>query len=325
MRHVNLNGLDLNLLPALDALLRHRNVTKAASEVGLSQPAMSRALARLRDLLGDPLLVRSNGGFALTLRAESISRRLSGTLDEVKDLFREPEFSPAAIRRTVRIAGTDSQSILLAPGIMRRLAREAPNVVLNIEPYGSDVQSRLENGTLDLAFALSDTPLPAGAHSYLIARDRLALVMRRGHPAAERPWTIRDYSLFEHVGVAILNDGRSSLDAILASHAVSRRVALTTPHFTAALATVATTDMVTTVSRAFAAHFAATFDLMVRDAPFNDIEFEMTLVGSMRRASDPFLIWLRGLIRDVAEETHERLLESSKEIRPDMRLPPDRA
>ena len=96
MREVNLASIDLNLLPALEALLTRRNVSQAARDVGLSQPAMSRALARLREVLGDVLLVRSpGGGYVLSARAEALSVRLPGMLDEVKGVFREPVFDPA--------------------------------------------------------------------------------------------------------------------------------------------------------------------------------------------------------------------------------------
>src|SRR5262245_29740995 len=118
MRDVHLAGLDLNLLPALEALLKRRNVRQAARDVGLSQPAMSRALARLREDLCDTLLVRAPGGvYALTPRAEALSGQLIATLDHVKAVFREPSFDPAHVQRTIRIAGADTHTILLAPAL----------------------------------------------------------------------------------------------------------------------------------------------------------------------------------------------------------------
>jgi len=304
MHEVNLSGVDLNLLPALEALLRRRNVTHAAADVGLSQPAMSRALARLRAVLDDPLLVRSGGGLALTPRAQDLAPRLAAALGEVKGLFLEPAFDPSAVRRAVRIAATDTQTILLAPAIMARLAREAPGIDLRMEPHGPTMVARMEGGELDLAFAVANTPLPPGAMSEPVAGDDLAVVVRRGHPAANRPWTFADYAAFDHVGVAILGDGQSDLDTLLAAQGVRRRIALVTPHFMAALAVVAQTDLATTMSRVFAARFAETFGLVLKPPPFDETHMRLTLVWSHVRAADPLLAWLRGVIREVAAEVH---------------------
>jgi DNA-binding transcriptional LysR family regulator len=301
MREVNLSGIDLNLLPALEALLRLRNVTKAAYEVGLSQPAMSRALARLRDLLADPLLVRTARGFVLTPRAQSLAPRLQGALEQVRATLQERAFDPAKADRIVRIAASDTQTILLAPALMARLAHEAPGLSVRMEPYGPDLIQRMENGSLDFAFALTTTPLPNGAMSTPLSRDELALVMRKGHPAAEKTWTLRDYADWNHASIALLGDGQSDLDAILAAAGVQRRITLVTPHFAAALATVASSDMITTVSRKFAQRFEDTFDLCIRKPPFAETDLTMTLVWAGLRGSDPVLAWLRTLIRDVAQ------------------------
>jgi DNA-binding transcriptional LysR family regulator len=123
---------------------------------------------------------------------------------------------------------------------------------------------------------------------------------------AARGWSIDDYGTVDHVGIAILDDGRSELDALLAAAGVRRRVALVTPHFTAAVAAVAATDMVTTISAAFARRFAGVFDLIIRPPPFANTELMMTLVWSHLRATDPILIWLREVLRDTAEQVYHR-------------------
>lgn len=302
MREVNIAGLDLNLLPALEALLRRRNVTRAAADVGLSQPAMSRALGRLRDLQRDPLLVRTRAGYVLTPRAQAIQPLLASALRQLRDALQRQAFDPGTERRILRLAASDAQTVIIVPGVMARLAREAPGVDLRVEAYGPDFSARIESGALDLAFALSSTPLPSGVHSQPVGEDRLALVMRRGHPAAGRAWTIADYGSHQHVAVALLGDGQSEIDALLAAAGVSRRIALVTPHFMAALATVAATDMVTTVSATLAGRFAATLDLTLREPPFAAIALRLTLVCSHVRAADPFLVWFRALVRDVATE-----------------------
>jgi len=301
MRDVHLSGLDLNLLPALEALLRRRNVTEAAHEVGLSQPAMSRALSRLRDVLGDQLLIRApGGGYALTPRGEALSAQLLATLDHVKAIFREPSFDPAKAERTIRIAGIDTHTIMLAPPLMARLAREAPGIDIRFESYSPDLIQRMELGEIDLAFATASTPLPPGARSEAYAKDKLALVMRAGHPMAKRKWTIADYGKVNQVGISIFGDAGSEMDAQLAKAGVHRRMALITPHFIAALAAVSQTDMVTTVSRVFAARFAEQFGLILKEPPLPILDLDLTIVWNHVRAADPVLAWVRGVIREEA-------------------------
>lgn len=304
MSDLNLARLDLNLLPQLAALLRRCNVTHAANDVGLSQPAMSRALARMRDELGDPLLVRGAKGLVRTPRAERLLPRLEAALNEVKELFAEPRFDPATESRTITIASADVQAILLGPLVAGRLAIEAPNVRLRFENYGPDLVERMERATLDLAFALATTPLPPGAMTEPVSDDRLVLVMRRLHPAADRPWTIGDYGDYAHAVVAFSGDGRSDLDTLLAAHGISRRIGFVAPTFTAVLAAVAATDMVTTISRAFATRFADAFDLTLRDPPFAATHLTTTLVWHAMRARDPLLTWIRGLIRAAADRAY---------------------
>jgi DNA-binding transcriptional LysR family regulator len=304
MHEVNLHGVDLNLLPPLEALLRRRNVTHAAADAGLSQPAMSRALSRLRHIFDDQLLVRTAEGFVLTTKAQSLLPRVVAALGDVKGVFEEPVFDPSLERRTIRLVAVDAQTILLLPGIMARLAREAPGIDVRVEQYGRDLFKRMENGSLDLAFAVATTALPPGAMSEPIAKDRLALVMRRGHAMAKRAWTVADYGTCDHAGIAIFGDGRSELDAQLAAHGVTRRLALVTPHFIAALAAVSTSDLVTTISEALARRFIKVFDLVLLPPPLPEIEMQLTIVWSHLRNGDKLLTWFRQLVRDVAREVH---------------------
>jgi DNA-binding transcriptional LysR family regulator len=301
MRDVNIAGLDLNLVPALDALLRHRNVTRAADEIGLSQPAMSRALSRLRDLQGDPLLVRTKSGYVLTPRARALQPLLASAVRDLREMFQRRAFDPGAERRTLRLAATDAQAVLIMPAVMARLAAEAPGVDVRVERYDAALHQRLESGALDLAFALSSTPLPPGAHSEVVLHDSLALIMRRGHPAANRKWSVADYAKYDHVGVAVIGDGQTEIDAILAAKGVARRMALTTPYFMAALSAVAESDMVTTLSAGLARRFAPALGLVLQTPPFGETKLEMTLVSSHIRASDPFLGWFRNMVREAGQ------------------------
>jgi DNA-binding transcriptional LysR family regulator len=301
MHKTNLKAVDLNLLTALGALLRHRHVTRAAEEVGLSQPAMSRALLRLRHLFGDELLVRSAGGMVMTPRAEALAPRLALLLIEIKALLVDAPFDPAKARRTVTVVGTDSHAVTLIPPVLARIRREAPGVDLVFKGFTPDVAQRVQRGEVDMVFSVTNQPLQAGAASLTLRKDRLVLAMRRGHPLSQTPLTVSDYGRCEHVLVSILDDGASEIDAILAATGTQRRIALTTPHFMGALAAVAGTDMVMTLSRSVAERYRQTFDLVLREPHFGDGAYEQTLVWSAARGADPLMLWVRGLISQEAQ------------------------
>jgi len=301
MRQVNLNGIDLNLLPPLEALLRHRSVTRAAADVGMSQPAMSRALGRLRESFGDPLLVRGSGGLLLTPTAEAVLPVLRQALAGVSTVFQTSVLDPLTSDRTVRIAASDVQTVLIGPPLYTALAQAAPGITLQFQPYGRDVIARIEDGRTDFAFALTTSPLPPGAVSFPVALDRLALVMRKDHPLASRDLTAADYGRLAHVAISLLDDGISDLDAALANRGVTRRIALRTPHFMSALAIVGGSDAVTTISRCLSQSFADRFGLVLRDPPIDDPDMAMVLVTTGLRAHDPLLVWIAEQTRQAAE------------------------
>ena len=304
MRQTNLAAVDLNLLPALEALLRRRNVTRAAEDVGLSQPAMSRALQRLREALDDPLLVRAGGGLAPTPRALALLPELVAALDRLSSLYREPAFAPAELRRGFVIVGADVHTVLIAPSLLRRVSAEAPGVDLRFESYGRDLRERLEAGDVDFAFGIASTPLPPGTTSERLTDDRLALVMRAGHPDAGREWTLDDYARHAHVTISIRGDDESEIDSALAQGGHERRIVLRTPHFMAALAAVGASDAVTTVSATLARRFAREFGLVIKETPLAAIPLQLTLIGAASRAGDSGLRWLKNCICEAVADAY---------------------
>ncbi len=298
MHQKHLRSIDLNLLPVLEALLRLRNVTRAGDEVGLSQPAMSRALGRLRDLLEDPLLVRSPAGYLLSPRADALRQPLAILLEQLGGMLVEPMFDPTAEHRVLRLAMSDAQAERLLAPLVRRLAAEAPGVILEWVPIGPGLPERMRAGEIDLAFALDSTPLPQGVVSEPFEDDRLAVVTRAGHPAGWA-WTMADYAQFPSVIVSLLGDRASDMDAELAAVGITRSIAAIVPTFRAAIEIVAVTDNVTTVSRAFAAKLAKPLRLALIEPPLRHARLGVVAVWSQHRTHDPVLTWLRRILQAV--------------------------
>src|SRR5215510_6438439 len=182
---MNLNSLDLNLLVALDALLRETNVSRAAMRIGLSQPAASHALQRLRDLIGDPLLVRNGARMELTPRAQALRAPLAQALDQVRSLFVPDEFDASSSERHFRLMMPDLAVELLMPPLMEKVTRLAPSVTIDVVPWRTFAIFTPEFArTIDLVISIGDAF--KGFHRQRLYVDSDALAARRGHPAGSR-------------------------------------------------------------------------------------------------------------------------------------------
>ncbi len=303
MREVNLAGIDLNLLVALDALLAERSVTRAAERVGLSQPAMSRALGRLRALFGDRLLVRTSAGLVPTPRAEALAPRLRAVLAEVGRIVQAPSFDPARMRDTARIAMPDYLSILLLPALLRRLEREAPGLDIVLAPPRATTLAELEAGELDLAIG-NFPDVPAGFYGNTVMTERFACLMRRGHPALTGPLTPQVYAGLRHALITIRDDrSPGTVDEALARLGLARRIALRVPNFLAAPLIVAETDLVVTLPLRLAQWLAGRADVQVLEPPLDLGSFSMTQLWHERRRDDAEHAWLRTTVTAAVGQT----------------------
>ena len=182
---MNLNSLDLNLLVALEALLREASVSRAAMRIGLSQPATSHALQRLRDLIGDPLLVRNGARMELTPRALALRGPLAQALDQVRSLFVSDDFDAARSERHFRLMMPDLAVELLMPPLMEKITRLAPNVRIDVVPWrGPAIFTAEFTRTIDLVISIGNAF--KGFHRQLLYTDSDALAVRRGHPVGTK-------------------------------------------------------------------------------------------------------------------------------------------
>jgi DNA-binding transcriptional LysR family regulator len=302
MQDVHLGGVDLNLLVALDALLAERSVTRAAARVGLTQPAMSHALARLRTLLDDPLFVRTPGGMVPTPRAEAMEAPIRRALVDIGAAIRDRSaFDPKTAKRAFTIATRDYADLVLLPPLVARLSREAPGVDLHVRTVPDDWAHALQQGEVDLVVA----PLPGKGPSGVLARklldERLVCVMRKGHPDAKKPLGLARYLALRHALVAPQGRAGGLVDDVLAQKGLRRRVALRVPSFLVVPFVVARSDLVVTLAERVAVTFAESLDLAVLPPPLELSGFSLHLTWHERRAADAGLSWLRGLLLEVTK------------------------
>lgn len=297
---MNLSAVDLNLLVVLEALLAERSVTAAARRLGLSQPAVSHALSRLRALLGDPLFVRAPGGLAPTARTEALTTSLARAMDAIRQSLAEPSFDPETSDRSFSIATADLGAFVLVPPLLERLAKSAPRVDVAVRSTPMETAERqLAEGSLDLAVVVSPTTR-AGFYREPLFRERFVCVLRRGHPFERGKLTLDRYCAASHVLVAPRGTPGSPLDAELAELGRRRRVALSVPHFLVAPHVVARSDLVWTAPESMARSFAQLLPLVVRPLPLRIEGFVMLQLWHERHQRDPAHVWLRRQVAAAA-------------------------
>jgi DNA-binding transcriptional LysR family regulator len=302
IRPVNVAALDLNLIKVLHALLEECSVTAAGRRVGLSQPATSSALRRLREILNDPLLVRGTDGYRCTPHAESLRGPVNAAIAALSDAFRQPErFEPALASLTIRLAATDLATLATLPNVLPRLVREAPGIDLAIRSGDrEEVFAWLREGAVDVALGVFPA-IPGDCLAEPLFRDSFELLLRPGHPLLDGELTAERLAGFPAVLVSPGGHPRGIVDTALEKLGLRRRVAVTVPHFLMAPHLIRASDMTLTFPRRLVAVIAHPFGLITRPIPLPLPEFVAKAVWLKRNDGHQPLIWLRQLIREVTD------------------------
>lgn len=290
--------LDLNLLVLLDALLEERSVTGAGRRLGLSQPAVSRGLAKLRELLADALLVRSGRAMLPTPRATAVAPAVRRLLhDALAILEPSPAFDPRRSTRTFTLAASDyAERVLLVP-LFAKLRRDAPGITWVVRPAITAEIPRAETGDVDLGLVPRPDEAP-GLTSRLLFTDPYVVVGRQDR--LPTPLDLRAYAALEHVRVSPDGRGGSAIDAHLARDGLTRRVPVRVPSFASALAVAEETDLVVTVPRRWLEHAPLPASLTHR--PLEGVPpLAVCLVRHERYAADEGIAWLAAQIVEAAE------------------------
>jgi DNA-binding transcriptional LysR family regulator len=302
---MNILRNNLNLLGVLDALLSERNVTRAAEKMHLSQPAMSNALAKLRHLFGDPLLVRVPGGLALTPRAAQLVEPVRRILADVDRAFQpEQAFDPVTAQNSFNVAATDAVELTVLPLLGELLCREAPGIKFTIVPRTSAKvpYEQLQSGEVDLAVGyFSD--IPDTLHLRSLYQEELMLLVRNGHPVIRRKPTLAQFLAVPHV--LIYPQGEvfmAAADQQFPGNLQQLNIAVRLPHFAVAPLLVSQTDYSVIIPRRLAQRFAAILPLKIFPLPFVIPAFPVNAAWHDRTHHDPAQQWLRQMFVEVCAE-----------------------
>jgi DNA-binding transcriptional LysR family regulator len=299
---MNLSAIDLNLLRVLDALLREVHVGRAAARVGLSQPATSHALRRLRDLFGDPLLVQTGRRMVLSPRAETLRLPLERVLQDVRQLFDPVPFAPRTSRQTFRLMMPDLVSDQVGPLLVERLSSAAPGVHLQIVPWrGIDTLSGDFLSTIDIVISMW-TGRFEGFERRSFCTDKDVLAVRRRHPATRRLGRLDGFLAARHVAVVGPGEREDPIDAWLGELGHARNVVLTVPSYLLALRMVARSDLVAFVPGRLVASVGPGLGIAALRPPVDPGTDALFLHYPSRMAADEGSVWLRGVVAEIGQK-----------------------
>lgn len=292
---------DLNLLPIFVALMEERSVTRAAQRLGITQPALSNALARLRVTMRDPLFIRERYGVRPTQMAEELAPVIAAALARLDDaILGQQDFDPARAQRLFTIAPNSYVEFVLAPAIVARLRERAPGIKLRLMPFGNDLtETGVMSGDTAMVLGRIVDP-PDNLVVQHLMDEGLACVVRADHPEIGEAISREQYERLKHVNVLPPGRMRTGLFQALDQRGLRREVAVSVTHFLAVPEMVAATDYCATLPSLICRHLMRDPRLKVLSAPVDLGTFPVQMGWHVRYRQDPAHRWLRALIAEVA-------------------------
>jgi DNA-binding transcriptional LysR family regulator len=305
---------DLNLLPVFVALMEERSVTRAAERLGITQPALSNALNRLRDMLRDPLFIRERYGMKPTQMAEELAPVIGGMLASIDDvILGQQNFDPAQATRLFTVAPNSYVEFALIPAIVAQLRERASGIKLRLIPFGNDlIETGAMSGTTELVLGRIIDP-PDNMVVQHLMDDSLACVVRADHPDVSVALSQEQYERLKHVNVLPPGRMRAGLFQALEQRGLKREVAVSVTHFLAVPEIVAVTDYCATLPSLICQRLARDPRLKVLPAPVDLGTFPVEMAWHMRYRHDPAHRWLRSLISEAAKDASDPLVGAEGE------------
>lgn len=297
---MELSEIDLNLLVLFNHLMVERRVSKVAENMGLTQPAVSNALAKLRRTFGDELFLRTPAGMVPTPFAEQLAEPVGYALGMIHSgLNQRTEFTPATLKRTITLGMTDIGEIVFLPALLERMGREAPGVTLNtVRNHATNLRDDMEAGKVDLAIGLLPQ-LKAGFFQRRLFSQRYVCLFRQGHVLDRPKLTLADYKGAEHVVIVAAGTGHGKVDELIQKAGIERVVRLSVPHFVNVGHILQSTALVATVPERLAFKLTAPFGLTLRTHPVNLPVAPINVFWHAKVHREPANQWLRRVVFEM--------------------------
>ncbi|MFT5032088.1 MAG: DNA-binding transcriptional LysR family regulator [Bermanella sp.] len=297
---MQINRIDLNLLVAFDAIFSEAGITKAADKLHLSQPAVSHALARLRELFDDPLFQRDGRKMVPTPKARGLIGTVQRTLRDLQIMFNDIErFDPASSEKTFTLGMRDLLEAGVLPKLAAHLTDKAPQINLSsVRLTRPDLEAELAAGALDVAIDILQ-PVSDVIHVRSIAQDRMVVVARRDHPHIGKRCTLDQYLGQGHIQLSSRRSGQSFEDVELSRLGIHRRIRLRCQNGYAAFRIVSESDFLLTIAENYARNLAPHFDVQIVPLPLDTSPFDAYLYWHRNVDNDPGNMWLRQCIEET--------------------------
>ena len=294
---MDISRVDLNLLVVFEALLEHQSVTRAGAAIGLSQPAMSAALAKVRVLFGDPLFVRAGGGVKPTVRAEALADPVRRVLQSVRlDVLPKARFDPRTTTRTFTLITPDIGEVAFLPRLLARLGEAAPRAdVRTLAMPPPEIERALERGRADLALGLFPDLTKAGFYQQRLFRNSFICIAAAGRGAVAEPLTLKKFLEAAHAVVSPEGRTHDLFERELKKRGCVRRVRLEIPHYLSLPAIIEASGLIATVPRDVGVAFARVAKLRLLEPPVN-VSFDVKQYWHERAHKDPVNLWLRDMV-----------------------------
>jgi DNA-binding transcriptional LysR family regulator len=297
---MNLRSMDLNLLVVFDAIFKEKNITKAGLKVGLSQPAVSNALTRLRGHLGDELFLRGKDSLRPTPRAIELSGPIQAMLIELEKVLEPAVFVPKNARRVFKIATADYFSLKVAPKLIVHLETHAPGIDVRFLPSALDAIDLLDQGEIDIGvFGFKNPPERLGKRT--LFKDTFSCMMAADNPLAQRELTLKRYASARHLVVSMNGDSFGPVDQLLAENGLARRVMMTINQFSVAPSIIETTDLIVTApTKILEDYLSKTTRMVPCPVRLPDPIGHVDMLWHKRLGSHPAHVWFRETLANVA-------------------------
>lgn len=292
MHQVNLKSIDLNLLVALKALLDEKHVSRAAASLSLSQPAMSRALNRLRAIFHDPLLVRGASGLCLTSRASELQQPLQHILNEIQNLLLPLTCDPAEMKGEIAIGARDYEIVTVLPSVIQYITHHAPQLKVSIVSLSGDHLDPLEKHEVDFILSATESH-SASLYRKTLFEDDFVCLVSENNPVLEQEFTLKHYLDLKHCLITISGFGPGLVDLELAKHNLQRDVVVRTSQFLCVSHLIAHSNLVVTLPRKMGQLLSQQANIKLLETPMPLTPFSIFLYWHVKNQNNPTHQWIR--------------------------------
>ncbi|EEY38484.1 LysR family transcriptional regulator [Vibrio mimicus] len=303
---INLRSIDLNLLTILEKLLIHKHISQAAQALSMSQPAVSRALMRLREQFDDPLLVKVKNEYRLTSKGERLRGELESSLNTIRHMLVEETFDPLHYSGVFTIGALDFEMMMIVPKLLARFQQRAPNLKLQIVAYNAymPLHDYLEQVADLLLYSTDESP--TNVFKQRLFSDNYAVVMCRQHPFTNSPMTLERYCQSRHVIISGNGLGKTDMDHELKRLNQEREVVASLPHFSMVPELLMNTDLIATLPKRLVTHLGGRYEIAVAELPFRTADFRVEQFWHLIHHHSPIHQWVRQEIKALVDEEISR-------------------